>query len=95
VGVTAANLLFDLTRVVIVTDDCGVRAALARVRAFLLEDARQVLGIFGAMGTILLLATGGVDHRHRWIGAGGVGAAGRAAVRAVAGGVLDCARVTV
>ena len=57
VGVTAANLLFDLARVVIVTDDCGVRVALARVRAFLLEDARQVLGIFGAMGTILLLAT--------------------------------------
>lgn len=59
VGIVAANLVFDLARVVIVTDDCGVRAALARVRAFLLEDARQVLGIFGAMGTILLLATVG------------------------------------
>jgi len=57
VGVTAANLLFDLTRVVVVTDDCGVRVALRRVRAFLLEDARQVLGIFGAMGSILLVAT--------------------------------------
>jgi len=57
VGVTAANLIFDLTRVVVVTDDCGVRVALRRVRAFLLEDARQVLGIFGAMGSILLVAT--------------------------------------
>ena len=59
IGITGANLLFDLTRVVIVTDDCGVRVAFGRVRAFLLEDARQVLGIFGAMGTILLLATAG------------------------------------
>jgi hypothetical protein len=59
VGITAANLVFDLARVIVVTDDCGVRAALGRVRAFLLEDARQVLGIFGAMGTILLLATAG------------------------------------
>lgn len=59
VGIIAANLLFDLTRVVVVTDDCGVRVALERVRAFLLEDSRQVLGIFGAMGTILLLATAG------------------------------------
>jgi hypothetical protein len=59
VGITAANLLFDLARVGVVTDDCSVRVALERVRAFLLEDARQVLGIFGAMGTILLLATAG------------------------------------
>jgi hypothetical protein len=51
------NLIFDLARVVMVTDDCSARAALTRVRTFLLEDARQVLGIFGAMGTVLLLAT--------------------------------------
>jgi len=59
VGKTAADLVFDIARVIVATDDCGVRVALGRVRAFLLEDARQVLGIFGAMGLILLLATGG------------------------------------
>lgn len=57
IGVTAANLLFDLVRVVIVTEDCRVSEACRRVKVFLLEDARQVLGIFGVMGTILLLAT--------------------------------------
>ena len=57
VGITLANLFFDLARVVVVTDDCGVGVALRRVKTFLLEDARQVLGIFGVMGTILLLAT--------------------------------------
>jgi len=57
VAMTAVNLFFDLARVVMVTDDCGVRSALDRVRAFLLADARQVLGVFGAMGAIVLLAT--------------------------------------
>ena len=52
----ATNLFFDLARVIIVTDDCGVRTALQRVRAFLLADARQVLGVFGAMGLVMLLA---------------------------------------
>ena len=56
-AVTAVNLFFDLARVVMITDDCSVRVALARVRAFLLADARQVLGVFGAMGGIVLLAT--------------------------------------
>jgi hypothetical protein len=58
VGIALANLWFDLARVVVVTDDCSVGVALSRVRMFLLEDARQVLGIFGVMGTILMLATG-------------------------------------
>jgi len=57
VSVAALNLLFDLARVVMVTDDCSVRAAMARVRVFLMADARQVLGIFGAMGGLLLVAT--------------------------------------
>jgi len=57
VAMAATNLFFDLARVVIVTDDCGVRAALQRVRAFLLADARQVLSVFGAMGLVVLLAT--------------------------------------
>src|SRR5262245_1901321 len=57
VAMAATNLFFDLARVVIITDDCGVRTALNRVRAFLLADARQVLGVFGAMGLVVLLAT--------------------------------------
>jgi hypothetical protein len=57
VGMTALNLFFDLARVIMIADDCQVRVALDRGRAFLLADARQVLGIFGAMGGIVLLAT--------------------------------------
>jgi hypothetical protein len=56
VGITIVNLLFDLARVIMVADDCRIGVALQRVRAFLLKDARQVLGIFGAMGTLLLAA---------------------------------------
>jgi len=57
VGLTAANLVFDLMRVVLITDDCRVRDAARRVRTFLIADARQVLGIFGAMALVLMLAT--------------------------------------
>ena len=57
VSLTAANLIFDLMRVVIITDDCRVSEAARRVRTFLLVDARQVLGIFGAMAVLLLVAT--------------------------------------
>ena len=53
----AVNFLFDLTRVVLTTEDCGVRAACVRVGRFLVADARQVLGIFGVMGLVLLMAT--------------------------------------
>lgn len=56
VTVIAANLMFDLIRVVIITDDCRVSDAARRVRTFLLADARQVLEIFGAMAALLLVA---------------------------------------
>lgn len=52
VGWIAANLVFDLMRVVVVTDDCGVNDAARRVLRFLLADARQVLGIFGVMALL-------------------------------------------
>jgi hypothetical protein len=52
VGIAAANLVFDLLRVVVTTDDCRLRDAVRRVRMFLVADARQVLGIFGAMAVI-------------------------------------------
>ncbi|HXT72147.1 MAG TPA: hypothetical protein VN700_20495 [Vicinamibacterales bacterium] len=57
VTLTAANLLFDLVRIVIITDDCGLSTAWSRVLVFLLADSRQVLGIFGTMAGVLVLAT--------------------------------------
>jgi hypothetical protein len=57
VAVAIVNLAFDLLRVIIVTDDCGVGEALARMRRFVVTDARQVLGIFGSVGVVQLLAT--------------------------------------
>lgn len=56
VAVTAANLVFDLARIIVVTDDCRVGEALTRMRRFLVGDARQVLGIFAVTGVILALA---------------------------------------
>lgn len=54
IAITVVNLVFDLARVIIVTDDCSVTDALGRVRWFLLTDARHVIGIFGVMGGIVL-----------------------------------------
>jgi hypothetical protein len=56
VSLAGANLIFDLMRVVIITDDCRVSDAARRVRTFLLADARQVLGIFGVMAVLHLIA---------------------------------------
>jgi hypothetical protein len=56
VAVTAANLAFDLLRVIVVTDDCGIGAACLRLRSFLVADSRQVLGIFGVIGAIVSVA---------------------------------------
>ncbi len=52
----AVNLAFDLLRVIVVSDDCGVGMAVARLRAFVLADARQVLGLIGVVGGLLTLA---------------------------------------
>ena len=57
VMLTAANLLFDLVRIVMINDDCGLSTSWTRVRVFLMADSRQVLGIFGAMAGVLVLAT--------------------------------------
>jgi hypothetical protein len=51
-----AHLVFDLVRVVIVTDDCGIGVALARVRRFIVEDARQVIGIFSVISGVEIVA---------------------------------------
>jgi hypothetical protein len=57
VGVAAINLFFDLTRIVVVVDDCAIRPASVRLWRFLVADARHVLGIFGVMGAVAAVAT--------------------------------------
>jgi hypothetical protein len=57
VSVAVVNLAYDLLRVIVVTDDCDVRAAIGRLRRFVVRDARQVLGIFGVVWALVLLAT--------------------------------------
>lgn len=56
VAATAASLAYDLLRVVIVTDDCSVRTALDRLRRFVIDDARQVIGIFAVVAGVQLVA---------------------------------------
>lgn len=53
---TIANLFFDLARIIVVTDDVGVREALRRARKFVVKDARHVLGIFAVTNLIVFLA---------------------------------------
>ena len=57
VSITVINLTYDLLRVIVTTDDCGIGAAIARLRSFVIQDARQVLGIFGVMSVVLALVT--------------------------------------
>ena len=93
VSLTAANLIFDLMRVVIITDDCRVSDAARRVRTFLLADARQVLGIFGVMALLHVVATRRVDRWHRRPERRGVGAAGGDHRAAATARILDCERL--
>lgn len=67
VSVAGVNLAFDLMRVIVLTDDCGVRVALRRLWPFVVDDARQVVGIFSVIGgiqivmtAVSLLAAGGI-----------------------------------
>jgi len=57
VSITLVNFFYNLARVVLVSDDCTVRTALARVRAFLVADARQVVGIFAVMSLVTMVGT--------------------------------------
>jgi hypothetical protein len=56
VTITVVNLAFDLLRIIIICDDCGVRAATSRLGSFLIEDVRQVVGIFAVVGVLVSLA---------------------------------------
>jgi hypothetical protein len=57
IGVAALNLFFDLTRIVVVVEDCAILVAGVRLWRFLVADARHVLGIFGVMGAVAAVAT--------------------------------------
>ena len=57
VAIAAVNLMFDLLRIVVIAEDCSVRAAVHHLRSFLTHDARQVLGLFGVVAVLLMLAT--------------------------------------
>jgi hypothetical protein len=56
IAVAGVNLAFDLLRLVMITADCGVRAAVQRLRLFLIEDARHVIGIFAVVTAVQMLA---------------------------------------
>jgi len=59
VTIAIVNLVYDLLRVVVVTDDCDVRVAVSRLKQFVVEDARDVIGIFLVIGGVQLLAAVG------------------------------------
>jgi hypothetical protein len=56
VVIVLANLAYTLLRVVIVTDDCDINVAVRRLGRFVIEDARQVIGIFSVIACLELLA---------------------------------------
>jgi len=55
--VSAINIAYDLLRVIIITDDCGIRDAARRLRRFVAADARQVFGILCVLAAVVVLAT--------------------------------------
>jgi hypothetical protein len=56
VSITIVNLIYDLVRIIVICDDCGVRLATKRLWSFLIEDVRQVVGILAVVGALLTLA---------------------------------------
>jgi hypothetical protein len=56
VALAMVNVVFDLLRVILVAEDCGVRTAVARLSSFLVVDARQVVGIFFVVTALFALA---------------------------------------
>jgi hypothetical protein len=56
IAITVVNLVYDLLRIIVVCDDCRVVEAASRLWSFLIEDARQVVGILAVVGALLTLA---------------------------------------
>jgi len=59
VAITSVNLAYDLLRVIVVTDDCDLPEAVRRLRRFLSYEFRAVIGIFGIISGIFMLAVVG------------------------------------
>ena len=57
VAIGALQLTHALLQTIMTTDDCRLSVSVARLRLFLLHDARQVLGIFGVVLLLVVLAT--------------------------------------
>jgi len=55
-AITVVNLAYDLVRIIMIGDDCGLRPAAAHLWSFLIEDARQVVGILAVVGALVALA---------------------------------------
>jgi hypothetical protein len=56
VALAAVNVTFDLMRIIVICDDCALGSAGSRLTAFLVQDARQVVGIFAVVTVLLALA---------------------------------------
>jgi hypothetical protein len=56
VWVTLVNLVYILIQMIMAADDVGVRAAAGRLARFAHDDARQVMGIFGVVLVLILMA---------------------------------------
>jgi len=56
IAVTAVNLCYDLLRIIVIAEDCRLRAAVSHLRGFLGQDTRQVLGIWSVVVVLLLMA---------------------------------------
>ena len=56
--VTAVNLFYLLTQIVIAADDCSVGVAITRVSAFLKREIRAIGGVFLIILGLVALATG-------------------------------------
>jgi hypothetical protein len=56
IAVTAVNLCYDLLRIIVIAEDCRLSAAVRRLREFLGQDTRQVLGIWSVVVVLLLMA---------------------------------------
>jgi hypothetical protein len=55
VALAVVNVVCDLVRVIVVCDDCSLRSAASRLGAFLVVDARQVVGIFAVVSGLFAL----------------------------------------
>ena len=56
VWVTLINLVYILVQMIMAADDVGVREAGRRLARFAYDDARQVLGIYGVVLVLMLMA---------------------------------------